>query len=58
MFVVYIGAGFVGLYALAVFGQGGIEDPNNAMPLLMLEFYPARLRGGDQPSGRTRRDAV
>ncbi|ELZ11788.1 SSS sodium solute transporter superfamily protein [Natrinema thermotolerans DSM 11552] len=45
MFVAYIGAGFVGLYALVVFGQGGIEDPNNVMPLLTLEFFPGAIAG-------------
>ncbi|OLZ42157.1 sodium:proline symporter [Natrinema saccharevitans] len=45
MFVAYIGAGFVGLYALVAFGQGGIEDPNNVMPLLTLEFFPGAIAG-------------
>ncbi|WP_121741972.1 sodium/proline symporter [Natronorubrum halophilum] len=45
MFVAYIGAGFVGLYALVVFGQGGIEDPNNVMPMLTLEFFPGAIAG-------------
>ncbi|TMT87323.1 sodium/proline symporter [Haloterrigena sp. H1] len=45
MFVAYIGAGFVGLYALVVFGQGGIDDPNNVMPMLTLEFFPGAIAG-------------
>ncbi|QCS44869.1 sodium/proline symporter [Natrinema versiforme] len=45
MFVAYIGAGFVGLYALVVFGQSGIEDPNNVMPMLTLEFFPGAIAG-------------
>ncbi|SEW09850.1 sodium/proline symporter [Natrinema salifodinae] len=45
MFVAYIGAGFVGLYALVAFGQGGIDDPNNVMPMLTLEFFPGAIAG-------------
>ncbi|NKE34773.1 sodium/proline symporter [Natronococcus sp. JC468] len=45
MFVAYIGAGFVGLYALVAFGQGGIDDPNNVMPMLTLEFFPGAVAG-------------
>ncbi|MGQ3413750.1 sodium/proline symporter [Natrinema sp. LN54] len=45
MFVAYIGAGFVGLYTLVVFGQSGIEDPNNVMPMLTLEFFPGAIAG-------------
>ncbi|PCR92130.1 sodium/proline symporter [Natrinema ejinorense] len=45
MFIAYIGAGFVGLYALVVFGQSGIEDPNNVMPMLTLEFFPGAIAG-------------
>ncbi|GAB3670038.1 sodium/proline symporter [Halopiger thermotolerans] len=45
MFVAYIGAGFVGLYALVAFGQSGIEDPNNVMPMLTLEFFPGAIAG-------------
>jgi len=45
MFVAYIGAGFVGLYALVAFGQGGIDDPNNVMPMLTLEFFPGVIAG-------------
>ena len=45
MFVAYIGAGFVGLYALVAFGQSGIDDPNNVMPMLTLEFFPGAIAG-------------
>ncbi|RKD88949.1 sodium/proline symporter [Halopiger aswanensis] len=45
MFVAYLGAGFVGLYALVAFGQGGIDDPNNVMPMLTLEFFPGAIAG-------------
>ncbi|MFC6719108.1 sodium/proline symporter [Natrialbaceae archaeon GCM10025810] len=45
MFVAYLGAAFVGLYALIAFGQGGIEDPNNVMPRLTLELFPGAIAG-------------
>ncbi|MDL5361840.1 sodium/proline symporter [Halalkalicoccus sp. NIPERK01] len=43
MFVAYIGAAFVGLYALAVFGGGVTGD--NVMPQLTLELFPGVLAG-------------
>nr|WP_224335301.1 sodium/proline symporter [Haloprofundus halobius] len=45
MFVAYIGAALVGLYALAVFGQGGVTDIDNAMPRLTLELLPGVVAG-------------
>lgn len=39
MFVAYIGAALVGIYALVQFGAG-IENTDNAMPLLTLELLP------------------
>lgn len=45
MFVAYIGAGLVGLYALVAFGQGGVTDPDNVMPLLALKLLPDVLAG-------------
>lgn len=45
MFVAYIGAGLVGLYALVAFGQGGLADPDNVMPLLTLELLPDVVAG-------------
>jgi sodium/proline symporter len=44
MFVAYIGAALVGIYALVQIG-GGLENPDNAMPLLTLELLPGVLAG-------------
>lgn len=45
MFVAYIGAAFVGLYALAVFGGGAIETSDAVMPMLTLDLLPDVLAG-------------
>ncbi len=45
MFVAYIGAAFVGLYALAVFGGGTIENGDAVMPMLTLDLLPDVLAG-------------
>ncbi|MFC3958076.1 sodium/proline symporter [Halovivax cerinus] len=45
MFVAYIGAALVGLYALVVFGSGGLSDAENAMPLLTLDLFPSAIAG-------------
>lgn len=45
MFVAYIGAAFIGLYALVAFGQGGITDIDNVMPRLTLELFPSVIAG-------------
>ncbi|QLC34867.1 sodium/proline symporter (plasmid) [Halarchaeum sp. CBA1220] len=44
MFVAYIGAGFVGLYGLVVFG-GGISNTDNVMPMLTIDLFPGWLAG-------------
>ncbi|MFC7201178.1 sodium/proline symporter [Halospeciosus flavus] len=44
MFVAYIGAGFVGLYGLVIFGAG-LENTDNVMPMLTLELFPGWLAG-------------
>ncbi|MFB6082513.1 MAG: sodium/proline symporter [Halanaeroarchaeum sp.] len=44
MFVAYVGAALVGLYALTQFG-GAIADPDNAMPILTLNLLPSVLAG-------------
>ncbi|MCF2206709.1 sodium/proline symporter [Halobacterium salinarum] len=43
MFVAYIGAALVGLYALTQFG--GLENTDNAMPLVTLELLPSAVAG-------------
>ncbi|WP_254544024.1 sodium/proline symporter [Halomarina pelagica] len=45
MFVAYVGAVLVGLYALVVFGQGANLGQNKVMPLLTLELVPGVLAG-------------
>ncbi|MFC4357371.1 sodium/proline symporter [Halobium salinum] len=45
MFVAYVGAALVGLYALVAFGQGGIQDVDNVMPSLTLELFPGVVAG-------------
>ncbi|WP_425490729.1 sodium/proline symporter [Haloprofundus salilacus] len=45
MFVAYIGAALIGLYALVVFGQNGVADIDNAMPRLTLELLPGVVAG-------------
>ncbi|UWG48684.1 Na+/proline symporter [Halanaeroarchaeum sp. HSR-CO] len=44
MFVAYIGAALVGIYALIQLGAG-LENPDNAMPLLTLELLPGVVAG-------------
>ncbi|WP_435101523.1 sodium/proline symporter [Halarchaeum sp. P4] len=44
MFVAYIGAAFVGLYGLVVFG-GGISNTDNVMPMLTIDLFPGWLAG-------------
>ncbi|WP_232688403.1 sodium/proline symporter [Halobacterium zhouii] len=43
MFAAYIGAAFVGLYAITQFG--GLENTDNAMPLVTLELLPSVIAG-------------
>ncbi|WP_336036802.1 sodium/proline symporter [Halobacterium yunchengense] len=43
MFVAYVGAGLVGLYALTQFG--GLENTDNAMPMVTLELLPGVVAG-------------
>ncbi len=45
MFVAYLGAVFVGLYAITFFGQDAISNPDNVMPLLTLELVPGVVAG-------------
>jgi sodium/proline symporter len=45
MFVAYVGATLVGLYALVAFGQGGVDDPDNVMPAMTLELFPGVVAG-------------
>lgn len=45
MFVAYIGAALVGLYAIAMFGDGALADPDNAMPRLTLDLLPSVVAG-------------
>ncbi|WP_129115945.1 sodium/proline symporter [Halegenticoccus tardaugens] len=45
MFISYFGAVFVGLYAIAVFGQDAISNPDNVMPQLTLELLPGPIAG-------------
>jgi sodium/proline symporter len=45
MFVAYIGAALVGLYALVAFGQGSIDNMDTVMPRLTLELFPAVIAG-------------
>ncbi|MDS0294271.1 sodium/proline symporter [Halogeometricum luteum] len=45
MFVAYIGAGLVGVYGLIIFGQGGITNTDNVMPMLTLDLLPGALAG-------------
>ncbi|MFC7154912.1 sodium/proline symporter [Halomarina halobia] len=45
MFVAYIGAALVGLYALVAFGQGADLGQNKVMPLLTLELVPGVVAG-------------
>jgi sodium/proline symporter len=45
MFVAYIGATLVGLYALVAFGQGAFDNPDNVMPALTLELFPSVIAG-------------
>ena len=45
MFVAYIGAALVGLYALAMFGEGAITNPDAVMPMLTLDLLPGVLAG-------------
>ena len=44
MFIAYIGAALVGIYALVQIGAG-LENPDNAMPLLTLELLPGVVAG-------------
>jgi len=45
MFIAYIGAALVGLYAIAMFGDGALADPDNAMPRLTLDLLPGAIAG-------------
>lgn len=45
MFVAYIGAAFVGLYAITVFGGGAIENSDAVMPMLTLRLLPDIVAG-------------
>jgi len=45
MFVAYIGAALVGLYALVAFGQGSIANTDTVMPRLTLELFPPIVAG-------------
>ncbi|WP_276301373.1 sodium/proline symporter [Halorussus lipolyticus] len=45
MFVAYIGAALVGLYAIAMFGNGAIENGDKVMPMLTLELLPGAVAG-------------
>ncbi|WP_227353526.1 sodium/proline symporter [Haladaptatus salinisoli] len=45
MFVAYIGAALVGLYAIVVFGQGDLAQADNAMPRLTLALLPSAVAG-------------
>jgi len=45
MFVAYVGAALVGLYAIVVFGQGDLAQADNAMPRLTLELLPSVVAG-------------
>ncbi|WP_049969679.1 sodium/proline symporter [Haladaptatus cibarius] len=45
MFVAYIGAALVGLYAIVIFGQGDLANADNAMPRLTLNLLPGAIAG-------------
>jgi sodium/proline symporter len=45
MFVAYIGAALVGLYALVAFGQAGFQNLDTVMPRLTLELFPGVIAG-------------
>ncbi|WP_266078623.1 sodium/proline symporter [Haladaptatus caseinilyticus] len=45
MFVAYIGAALVGLYAILAFGQGDLAQADNAMPRLTLSLLPGPIAG-------------
>ncbi|WP_435155231.1 sodium/proline symporter [Haladaptatus sp. DFWS20] len=45
MFVAYIGAALVGLYAILAFGQGDLAQADNAMPRLTLDLLPGPIAG-------------
>jgi sodium/proline symporter len=45
MFVAYIGAALVGLYAIAMFGNGAIGNGDKVMPMLTLELLPGAIAG-------------
>ncbi|WP_137287540.1 sodium/proline symporter [Halorussus salinisoli] len=45
MFVAYVGAALVGLYAIAMFGDGALANPDNAMPRLTLDLLPGAVAG-------------
>ncbi len=45
MFVAYIGAALVGLYAIVQFGGGAIENGDAVMPMLTLELFPSVIAG-------------
>lgn len=45
MFVAYIGAVMIGLYAVTVFGVDGLASADNAMPQLTLELVPGIVAG-------------
>ncbi|GAA0226778.1 sodium/proline symporter [Haladaptatus pallidirubidus] len=45
MFVAYVGAALVGLYAIVVFGQGDLANADNAMPRLTLDLLPGAVAG-------------
>ncbi|WP_128478197.1 sodium/proline symporter [Halorussus pelagicus] len=45
MFVAYIGAALVGLYAIAMFGEGAIQNGDEVMPMLTLDLLPGAIAG-------------
>jgi sodium/proline symporter len=45
MFVAYVGAALVGLYALVAFGQGSISNMDTVMPRLTLALFPDVVAG-------------
>ncbi|WP_458185023.1 sodium/proline symporter [Haladaptatus sp. NG-WS-4] len=45
MFVAYVGAALVGLYAILAFGQGELAQADNAMPRLTLSLLPGPIAG-------------
>jgi len=45
MFVAYVGAALVGLYAIATFGEGAIENSDAVMPMLTLDLLPGAVAG-------------